>query len=472
MVGNRTHVLLVVFCLLMTSSGCVSGPGLSLRVDEHLKPASPEKQEDGSLVADRGAILVSDRPLYRIDAFVLREPFEAKIPGTLGVNFTFRISPGDLVLSYQDEKWLYFVADPGNAAAWYNGTSVFASEDEAGIRVSKSDNANREWFVDNSRYNGLPSRGYARWHRNIRSDEVDRIERSHVTTTRDGLPAQWVRFDGESSGHWEFTLREDSGSTTKDRVARIPAEPGATLSGTQVALRIVEKTTDGIVYEVLSGFDGDVASSEEEGERAKRGARTGTCFAVNADGLILTAHHVVSGASRVRVKFEGQAPADANVLKESPASDLAVLEASDRTSNFLPLAPARSTRLGQRVFTIGYPVTDVLGAEPKYSDGTISGLSGLGGEASFLQISVPIQPGNSGGALVDEQGRVVGVVTSTAAALRFLSTTGSLPQNVNWAVKSEMARAFFDPPRVPESSRTRDEVISMVQRATCLVLAE
>ena len=64
-----------------------------------------------------------------------------------------------------------------------------------------------------------------------------------------------------------------------------------------------------------------------------------------------------------------------------------------------------------------------------------------GGSASILQMSVPIQPGNSGGPLIDEHGRVVGIVTSTAALKNFLHFTGTLPQNLNWAVRAEYAAA-------------------------------
>ncbi|MCH7708023.1 MAG: trypsin-like peptidase domain-containing protein, partial [Myxococcales bacterium] len=122
--------------------------------------------------------------------------------------------------------------------------------------------------------------------------------------------------------------------------------------------------------------------------------------------------------------------------------------------------------------TIGYPATTILGTEPKYTDGTISALSGPGGEASFMQTSVPVQPGSSGGPLLDEYGRVVGIITSTAAILPFISATGALPQNVNWAVKAEFASLLFVPPRAPSISRDRDAVIAAASSATCAVRAE
>ena len=102
----------------------------------------------------------------------------------------------------------------------------------------------------------------------------------------------------------------------------------------------------------------------------------------------------------------------------------------------------------------------------------MSALSGPGGDASFLQISVPVQPGNSGGPLVNDEGDVVGVVVASAAAPAFFQVTGGLPQNINWAVKSVFASVLFDPPdSVATSATEADDVIGRVTEATCLVRA-
>src|SRR5262245_34808783 len=89
----------------------------------------------------------------------------------------------------------------------------------------------------------------------------------------------------------------------------------------------------------------------------------------------------------------------------------------------------RSVRVG--VFTVGFPATQILGSEAKFTDRSVSALSGLGGEATFLQVTVAVQPGNSGGPLVNNDGQVVGVVTSSAAVRSFLAETGTLPQNTS-----------------------------------------
>lgn len=195
---------------------------------------------------------------------------------------------------------------------------------------------------------------------------------------------------------------------------------------------------------------------------------TGTCFAVRPDGTLLTAAHVVDGATRIRVQYGGSWH-DASISSTSQALDAAVLKMANPTPNYLSIAPNRTASLGQSVFTLGFPVTSVLGTEPKFTDGSITALSGIRGDESFLQISVPIQPGNSGGPLVDEGGEVIGIITSTAAIRPFLEATGSLPQNINWAVKADGVRSLWE--EGPRQTRTRDRAaaIERVKKALCYV---
>jgi len=103
-------------------------------------------------------------------------------------------------------------------------------------------------------------------------------------------------------------------------------------------------------------------------------------------------------------------------------------------------------------------VSDILGKEVKYTDGSISFLSGLQGNATFFQISVPVQPGNSGGPLVNQDGNVVGVVTAVAAVEAFYKATGSLPQNVNWAVKGAYASLLLPPDIQRKKRSTKDPI--------------
>jgi S1-C subfamily serine protease len=205
--------------------------------------------------------------------------------------------------------------------------------------------------------------------------------------------------------------------------------------------------------------------------KATAASITGTCFAVSPVGDLATAYHVVENAKQIRVMLANGSWGEAELSDGSSANDVAILKLRVQTPEFLSLAPPRSAQVGQRVFTIGYPAVSLLGMEPKFSEGTISALSGPGGERTFIQVTVPIQPGSSGGPLVNESGQVLGLMTSTAAVLPFVHITGSLPQNVNWAINADFVRPLIGS-RGRVQTRTREEAIQQTLRALCLVEAK
>ena len=178
---------------------------------------------------------------------------------------------------------------------------------------------------------------------------------------------------------------------------------------------------------------------------------------------------MVDGVSRVAITYSDGSQTWADVLAEDRENDVAVLYAEASAPDYLGFAPAGSARAGDYVFTLGHPVTDLLGAEPKFTDGSISSLSGIRGDRSLLQVSVPIQPGNSGGPLINTDGNVVGVISATATSRAFELATGTLPQNVNWAVKSEYATGLIDRSTTRMSTRTHREAVDRAYDAVCLV---
>jgi S1-C subfamily serine protease len=203
----------------------------------------------------------------------------------------------------------------------------------------------------------------------------------------------------------------------------------------------------------------------------------GTAFVIDPDGYLLTAYHVVDEASYISVSCPGVGSRHAIVDAKAPLVDLAVLRVDGpHLNDYLSIASRQAT-LGEKVFTVGYPVPGILGADPKYTDGTISSLSGPGGDASFFQINVSVQPGNSGGALLDERGDVLGVVVAAASPAAFLKQTGTLPQNVNWAVKAAFVAPLLKTSQPVRSTvekkalSSAEVVIAKVAAASCLVTA-
>ena len=167
----------------------------------------------------------------------------------------------------------------------------------------------------------------------------------------------------------------------------------------------------------------------------------------------------------------------AKVVRVDAANDLALLKAEGKFSP-LPIAASRTAHLGGTVATVGFPNIGMQGFSPKLAKGEIASLSGAQDDARYFQISVPVQPGNSGGALVDEHGNVVGVVSAKLDASAALAATGALPENVNYAVKSSFLLSFLE--SVPEVSaklknpisteRKFDDVVKSAQDAAVLVL--
>jgi S1-C subfamily serine protease len=161
--------------------------------------------------------------------------------------------------------------------------------------------------------------------------------------------------------------------------------------------------------------------------------------------LLATNWHVVDGAREIRVEFSWQkSPSLASLAIKDPANDLAILRIDDLGGTTHPcsdlpyeLKRASSAKLGEKISTIGYPLEGVLGAGPKYTEGSISGLTGLMDDVRHLQISAPVQPGNSGGPLIDESGDVIGIIVSMLNPTFQYQLTSSLPQNVNFAIKAD-----------------------------------
>jgi S1-C subfamily serine protease len=194
---------------------------------------------------------------------------------------------------------------------------------------------------------------------------------------------------------------------------------------------------------------------------------SGTAFAVKNVNTLVTAYHVVDGADTLNVVCHSGGSGQASIIKIDPSNDIALLKIDFPTKSFLSVDDIE-LKVGQKVFTLGYPVPEILGANVKYSEGVVSSLSGLRGAASLLQITTPIQPGNSGGPLLNEHGNLVGIVTSTAAVTSFMRYTGTLPQSVNWSVKSGYIKPLLsDITSIPQ--KHFDDPIEHAQESLCMV---
>ncbi|MHC2019994.1 trypsin-like peptidase domain-containing protein [Methylobacterium sp. CM6247] len=177
-------------------------------------------------------------------------------------------------------------------------------------------------------------------------------------------------------------------------------------------------------------------------EDRPRQSSSGTGFFVSRDGHLLTNAHVVSECTTIEVNGpNGLVPA--RLAAKDTTNDLALLK-TDITP--LKVAAVRSgVRLGEAVAVFGYPLSGMLSTSGNFTLGNITALTGLGDDSRYFQISAPVQPGNSGGPLVDANGNFIGVVTAKLNALKVMvATNGDIPQNVNFAIKGSVATTFLE----------------------------
>ncbi|MCS6933066.1 MAG: serine protease, partial [Acetobacteraceae bacterium] len=179
---------------------------------------------------------------------------------------------------------------------------------------------------------------------------------------------------------------------------------------------------------------------------------SGTGFVIARDGLVATNAHVVAGCTRITLA-DGTPLA---LLRADAGRDLAVLRAERSFPVALPLRAGQPAELGEAVLVLGFPFGQTLGTGLTVTNGIVTGMTGLGGDPRRFQTNAAIQPGSSGGPVLDEQGRVIGIAASRLDDLAILGRTGALPQGVNFAVRAEELAALLAEARLaaaPDFSR-------------------
>ena len=168
---------------------------------------------------------------------------------------------------------------------------------------------------------------------------------------------------------------------------------------------------------------------------------SGSGFILTSNGVIVTNYHVVEDANGIDVLINQNGEVKtykAKILISDKTNDISLLKIKDNSFiKFAALPYAVNTRIldvGTKVFALGYPMSNILGEEIKLTDGLISSKTGYQGDIVTYQISAPIQPGNSGGPLFDQNGNIVGI------------TNAGVPdaQNVGYAIKTSYLRNLVD----------------------------
>jgi hypothetical protein len=188
---------------------------------------------------------------------------------------------------------------------------------------------------------------------------------------------------------------------------------------------------------------------------------TGSGFYVSDQGHILTSAHVVSGCREVRIP----ASLPVSIVAQDEASDLALLKSSGGKANSAAkFRGGGGIRPGDDIVVVGY--RGLFASEANVTAGTVSAPAGRADDRRFFQITAPVQPGNSGGPVLDMAGNAVGVVMAKPNALRIARATGDIPQNVNFAISAGTARAFLDTQNVPYETAPSAESLKQVDVAS------
>jgi S1-C subfamily serine protease len=166
----------------------------------------------------------------------------------------------------------------------------------------------------------------------------------------------------------------------------------------------------------------------------------GTGFYVASDRLLTNAH-VVDGCSDVVVRT-GDTTLKGTIVAKDSTNDLAIIRTDKPSSAVAKLRTG--VRLGEEVSTYGFPLNGLLASGGNFTRGNITAMAGVGDDTRYVQISDPVQPGNSGGPLLDESGNVVGVVSAKLNAIKVAALTQDVEQNVNFAIKAGTIEAFLD----------------------------
>lgn len=200
------------------------------------------------------------------------------------------------------------------------------------------------------------------------------------------------------------------------------------------------------VREAALQLGGKTAAGAKPANAAARGG-TGSGIVVDAEH-VLTNNHVVAACQTAHV-FDGATTSDAPVIARDASNDLALIKISNHPRSAAAFRDSSGVRAGENIVVTGFPLNGLVSSEMAITTGSVTALKGPRDDTRILQISAPIQPGNSGGPALDTDGDVIGVVSSTLNSLLVgIATGGVIPQGVNFAIKTVIVEEFLDANRV------------------------
>ena len=189
---------------------------------------------------------------------------------------------------------------------------------------------------------------------------------------------------------------------------------------------------------------------------------SGSGFVVSKDGVIATNHHVIKGCNKIIVD-----ELKADVISKDVKNDIALLQINDNYK-YISSISYQSPDLGDDIQVFGYPLSDILSKDYiSLTKGSVSSLVGIRGNLANFRFTAPVQPGNSGGPIVDGNGRVVGI-TRAVLDSEFAKGLKFLPQNINFGIQSSLLASMMKSKLIPitTDSISKSSLVDHYNRAT------
>ncbi len=222
----------------------------------------------------------------------------------------------------------------------------------------------------------------------------------------------------------------------------------------------------------------DSSSSSPDASNDRNAASTSaTGFFINENGSIVTAAHAVKSCQTLSATVNGRV-VPVNLSRRDAVNDLALLHLGGSSPYYLKIRGGERLRAGDDIVSVGYPLRGILADEANITSGVVSALAGLGNDSRYIQITSPVQPGNSGGPLLDRSGLLVGVVIAKLDALRMVKISGDIPQNVNFAIRGSIVQAFLEANDVlfervqPGEEMSVADIADIAKKATIPILCK
>src|ERR1700730_17488885 len=205
----------------------------------------------------------------------------------------------------------------------------------------------------------------------------------------------------------------------------------------------------------------------------------GSGFIVQQNGYILTNYHVIKNATRITVSVPGRQEISARVVTVDQGKDLALLQVSVKNLTALPIASSETVQVLDSITVLGYPLPTELGTALSASDGKVNAIrDGRNGGTQLFQIDANVNPGNSGGPLINNHGEVVGIIVAKINSLEYAKENGTLPERINFAIPINEAQDLLRKviPNFTPSNRqqalTDQQVFASAKSSTVLIVAD